>query len=186
VCHVAFRFCSHGGWEMRRIGTRRAPLVTGSRVASSGVTGDTRPGLGRLGEQVGAERRIRRGVEADLPARAADRSIPPCASGDANAEMGGKADAAQRIAPQQGTRGGGRQADSPEKTGPPEPCRRSLTGPEVRAGRRLGTGGCTEPGTREPALRGWRTVSAQSPGEGSSGRDRRLNRSTSCVVRGDV
>ena len=186
MCHVALRFCSHGGWEVRRIGTRREPPVTGSRVASSGVTGDTCLGLGVLGVQVGAERLIRRGLVVDLPARAADRSIPACGSGDVNTEMAGKADAAQRIGPEQGTRGGGRQADSPEKTDP-----RSLgvEASPARCGcrRRLGRGRLArKPGRANRRCVGCGESVAQSPGEGLSGRDRRLNRRTSCVVRGAV
>ena len=52
------------GPGVRRIGTGRAPLVTGSRVASSDVTGDRRPELGTLGEHLAAERLIRRGFES--------------------------------------------------------------------------------------------------------------------------
>jgi hypothetical protein len=128
---------------VRRIGTGRAPLVTGSRVACSGMTGDRRPKLGTLGEQVGAGRLIRPGSESDLPARAPDRSIPACTPAGVKAEIGCRVGLERGLGdkagmrnggshPSTGRRGAGRQADSTERTGTPEACRRGLTGPEVR------------------------------------------------------
>lgn len=77
---IAPRFDSvHSGRpDVRGIGTGRAPLVTGSRVACSGVRSGSRSGLGRFGDQLAAEPLIRPGLELvgrTVPALAPERSI---------------------------------------------------------------------------------------------------------------
>jgi hypothetical protein len=78
---------------VRRIGTRRAPPVTRSRVACSGVTGGRCPGPGGLGEQFAAGHLITDGfeiVERKLRTPAPGRSIRRAPS-DLEAEIGGRA-----------------------------------------------------------------------------------------------
>jgi hypothetical protein len=176
------------GHDVRRIETGRAPLVTRSRVACSGVSGDRRPELPTLGERFAAERPIGRGfeiVDRDSPALAADRSIPAPVSTEVKAEIGRRPGlerrarqgehAAWRIAPEQPAARAGRHADTTENTGTP----RSTPSKAHRArgaSRQRGSamGRCAAAGQREPAMRERRTDSAQGLG-GSTCGEQRLN-----------